>query len=157
MKLSYRQQNLPFEYPFTISNGRTKTHQPSLLVCLQLGPFMGFGEAPAIAYYKVSVEQMIADLESKRALVEKFAFTEPERYWHYLHHLFPDNPFLVCALDMAAWDLFGKMKGKPLYDLWNTKWQNIPLTDYTLGIDTISKMVAKMQAKPWPIYKIKLG
>jgi L-alanine-DL-glutamate epimerase-like enolase superfamily enzyme len=58
---------------------------------------------------------------------------------------------------MAAWDLFGKMKGKPLYDLWNTKWQNIPLTDYTIGIDTISKMVAKMQAKPWPIYKIKLG
>ena len=100
---------------------------------------------------------MITDLEEKRTLVEKFAFTEPERYWHYLHHLFPNNPFLVCALDMAAWDLYGKMKSKPLYELWNTKWENTPVTDYTIGIDTIEKMVDKMKAKPWPIYKIKLG
>ena len=157
MKLNYRQLNLPFEYPFTISHGRTKTHQPSLIVSLELGPFTGFGEAPAIVYYQTTVEQMIADLESKKAMVEKFALTEPGRYWHYLHHLFPDNPFLVCALDMAAWDLFGKMKGKPLYELWDTKWENIPLTDYTIGIDTIEKMVAKMQSKLWPVYKIKLG
>ncbi len=157
LKLSYQSQNLPFEYPFTISHGRTKTHQPSLIVALQLGSFIGFGEAPAIVYYGVTVEQMIETLESKRTLVEKFAFTEPERYWHYLHHLFPKDPFLVCALDMAGWDLFGKMKGKPLYEIWNTKWENTPITDYTIGIDTIEKMVAKMQAKPWPVYKIKLG
>jgi L-alanine-DL-glutamate epimerase-like enolase superfamily enzyme len=157
MKLSYRPLNLPFEYPFTISNGRTKTHQPSLLVMLELGSYTGVGEAPAIVYYGVTVEAMIATLESKRTLVEKFALTEPERYWHYLHHLFPNDPFLVCALDMACWDLFGKMKGKPLYELWNTPWNNTPVTDYTIGIDTIEKMVAKMQAKPWPVYKIKLG
>ena len=128
-----------------------------MIVALELGPFAGVGEAPAIVYYDVTVEKMIADLEAKRTLVEKFALIEPERYWHYLHHLFPNNPFLVCALDMAAWDLFGKMKGKPLYQLWNTKWENTPVTDYTIGIDTIEIMVAKMQAKPWPVYKIKLG
>ncbi len=157
MKLRYWQQLLPFEYPFTISNGRTKTHQPSLVVTLELGPFVGIGEAPAIAYYNITVEQMIADLENKRRLVEQFALTEPERYWHYLHHLFPHNPFLVCALDMACWDLFGKMKGKPLYELWHTTWEGVPVTDYTIGIDSIDKMVAKMKAKPWPVYKIKLG
>ena len=157
MKLSYFQQNLPFEYPFTISHGRTKTHQPSLVVVLEMGPFTGVGEAPAIVYYNITVDQMIDDLESKRSLVEKFAFTEPERYWHYLHHVFPENPFLVCALDMAAWDLYGKLKEKPLYELWNTPWENTPVTDYTIGIDTIDKMVAKMLAKPWPVYKIKLG
>ena len=148
---------MPFQYPFTISNGRTKTHQPSLIVLLQLGSFIGVGEAPAIVYYQVTVDKMIEDLEAKRSFIEKFAFTEPERFWHYLHHLFPDNPFLVCALDMAAWDIYGKMKGKPLYELWQTNWENTPVTDYTIGIDTIDKMVAKMQAKPWPVYKIKLG
>ncbi|MDP1844546.1 MAG: dipeptide epimerase [Sediminibacterium sp.] len=158
MVLTYTQSNLPFEYPFTISNGRTKTHQPALIVSLAIGPFRGVGEAPAIAYYDITVEQMIADLESKRKLVEKFALTDPARYWHYLHHLFPNNPFLVCALDMAAWDLFGQMKAKPLYQLWDTEWtNNLPVTDYTIGIDTIEKMVAKMNAKPWPVYKIKLG
>ncbi|MDE3251611.1 MAG: dipeptide epimerase [Bacteroidota bacterium] len=157
MKLSYRSQQLAFEYPFTISQGRTKTHQDALLVALQLGPFTGYGEAPAIAYYQVTVDKMMADLSAKKNLVEKFAFTEPERYWHYLHHLFPDNPFLVAALDMAGWDLYGQMKNKPLYQLWNTRWEHTPLTDYTIGIDTIDTMVAKMKAKPWPVYKIKLG
>ncbi|NCI46010.1 dipeptide epimerase [Sediminibacterium soli] len=157
MKLYYRSVSLAFEYPFTISGGRSKTHQPSLVVALQLGDQVGYGEAPAIAYYNVTVEQLIETLESKRTLVEKFALTEPERYWHYLHHLFPNDPFLVCALDMACWDLFGKMKGKPLFRLWNTAWENTPVTDYTIGIDTIEKMVAKMKAKPWPVYKIKLG
>ena len=157
MTLHYWAHELPFQYPFTISNGRTKTHQPTLVVALQLGPWVGIGEAPAISYYNITVEQMIADLESKKRMVEKFAFTEPERYWHYLHHLFPQNPFLVCALDMAGWDLAGKMKGKPLYELWKTPWENTAITDYTIGIDTIENMVAKMKARPWPVYKIKLG
>ena len=157
MKLNYWQKELPFKYPFTISNGRTKTHQPSLIVSLSIGDFVGFGEAPAIVYYDITVEKMVADLLSKKNLVEKFALIDPERYWHYLHHLFPQNPFLVCALDMAAWDLFGKMKGKKLYELWNTPWNETPVSDYTIGIDSIEKMVAKMQETPWPVYKIKLG
>lgn len=157
MKLEYWSFNLPFKHPFTISRG-TKTHQPTLIVELALGPFRGYGEAPAITYYNISVEQMIADLEQKKTYVEKFALTDPERYWHYLHHLYPNNPFLVCALDMAAWDLWGKMKNKPLYSLWETNFMKpVPLTDFTIGIDTVDRMVEKMKEKPWPIYKIKLG
>jgi L-alanine-DL-glutamate epimerase-like enolase superfamily enzyme len=117
----------------------------------------GYGEAPAIGYYNIPVEKMIEDLESKKPFVEKFAFTEPERYWHYLHHLFPQNSFLVCALDMAAWDMYGKMKKKKLYEFWNSDVSKNPLTDYTIGIDSIEKMVAKMKEKPWPIYKVKVG
>lgn len=157
MKLQYRQINLPFQYPFTISGGRTKTHQPSLIVSLSIGPYTGYGEAPAITYYNITVEQMIEDIEKKKNFIEKFALTEPERYWHYLHHLLPQNPFLVCALDIACWDLFGQMKRQPLFKLWNTEWQNTPVTDYTIGIDSIENMIAKMQAKPWPVYKIKVG
>jgi len=156
VKVNYWSFNLPFRHPFTISRG-TKTHQPTLVVQLQLGPYIGYGEAPAITYYHITVEQMIEELEKKKAMVEKFALTNPERYWHYLHHLFPSNPFLVCALDIACWDLFGKMRGKSLSQLWNTPFNNTPLTDYTIGIDTIDKMVEKMQEKPWPVYKIKLG
>ena len=158
MTLYYWKKELPFQYPFTISNGRTKTHQPTLVVALQLGNYVGFGEAPAITYYNISVEDMIADIEKKHKFIEKFALTgDPGRYWHYLHHLIPHNPFLVSALDMACWDLFGQMKGKLLYELWDTKWENTPLTDYTIGLDTIDKMVEKMLAHPWPIYKIKVG
>jgi L-alanine-DL-glutamate epimerase-like enolase superfamily enzyme len=117
----------------------------------------GYGEAPAISYYHVSVEDMISVIEEKKKMIEKFSFTEPERYWHYLHHLIPQNPFLVCALDIAAWDMYGKMKRRQLHQLWNLDTSKNPLTDITIGIDTIENMVAKIKEKPWPIYKIKLG
>jgi L-Ala-D/L-Glu epimerase len=156
IKLSYKKINLPFKYPFTISKG-TKTHQPSLIVRLEYFGKVGFGEAPAITYYDITVEKMIEDLEAKKQFVEKFSLSDPERYWHYLHHLFPNNPFLVCALDMAAWDIYGKMKKKPLYDLWQLDTTKAPITDYTIGIDTTEMMVKKMTEKPWPLYKIKVG
>jgi L-alanine-DL-glutamate epimerase-like enolase superfamily enzyme len=100
---------------------------------------------------------MIADLELKKPVIEKFAFTEPSRFWHFLHHLIPENPFLVCALDIAAWDLYGKLQKKPLYNCWKLNINEGPLTDYTIGIDSVEKMLQKMREKPWPIYKVKLG
>jgi L-Ala-D/L-Glu epimerase len=148
--------NLAFRHPFTISRG-TKTHQPTLIVELEHRGLTGYGEAPAISYYNIPVDKMITDLDEKRVFVEKFAFTDPERYWHYLHHLFPANSFLVCALDIAAWDLFGQIRQRPLYELWGLDPSKGPVTDFTIGIDTVEKMVAKMKEMPWPIYKIKLG
>src|SRR5258706_2192935 len=156
MKINYYPYSLKFRHPFTISKG-TKTHQPTLIVELEHFGIKGYGEAPAIAYYHIPVEKMIEDLERKKTFIEKFAFTEPERYWHYLHHLLPQNHFLVCALDIAAWDMFGKLKKKKLYELWNGDISKNPVTDYTIGIDSPDKMVAKLKEKPWPIYKIKVG
>ena len=160
MQLDFWEQQLPFEYPFTISNGRTKTHQHSLMIRLSLGNWQGYGEAPAIVYYNVSVEAMMELLEKNRKLIEKFALIDPERFWHFLHHLFPNDPFLVSALDMAGWDLFGQMQKQPIHQIWNLPWNEetpTPICDYTLGIDSIDKMVEKMKSHPWPIYKIKVG
>ena len=156
LSIRYKKTELPFRYPFTISKG-TKTHQPALIVELENRGAKGYGEAPAIAYYNIPVDKMVEDLESKKIFVEKFAFMEPERYWHYLHHLFPQNHFLVCALDIAAWDMYAKLRNKPLYQLWNLDFSKAPICDYTIGIDTVEKMVEKMKEKPWPIYKIKVG
>ncbi|MEP6594510.1 MAG: dipeptide epimerase [Ginsengibacter sp.] len=156
MKINYRSYNLPFKHAFTISKG-TKTRQPTLIVELEHFGINGYGEAPAISYYNITVEKMIEDIEAKKSFIEKFSFIDPERYWHYLHHLFPQNPFLVCALDMAGWDLFGKMKRKKLYELWGLDFEKKPVTDFTIGIDRLDKMIGKMKETPWLVYKIKLG
>lgn len=156
MQIAYKIFNLPFKHPFTISKG-TKTHQPTFIVELDYFGIKGYGEAPAISYYNIPVEKMAADLEAKRIFLEKFSFSDPERYWHYLHHLFPNNSFLVCALDMAGWDLYGKMKKKQLHQLWNLDISKSPLTDFTIGIDSIDVMIKKVEERPWPIYKIKVG
>ena len=156
MKVSYRTYQLPFIHPFTISKG-TKTHQPTFVVKLDFFGVTGYGEAPAISYYNIPIEKMVSDLELKKAFIEKFSFSDPDRFWHYLHHLFPQNPFLVCALDMAGWDIYGKLKKKQLYQLWGLNTNTSPLTDYTIGIDSIETMLRKMKEKPWPIYKVKVG
>jgi hypothetical protein len=156
MQIAYKTFNFPFKHPFTISKG-TKTHQPTFIVELDYFGIKGYGEAPAISYYNIPVDKMVADLEAKRIYLEKFSFSDPERYWHYLHHLFPNNSFLVCALDMAGWDLYGKMKKKQLHQLWNLDTSKSPLTDFTIGIDAIDIMIKKMEERPWPIYKIKVG
>ena len=85
MKISHHSFNLKFKYPFGISKG-TKTHQPTFIVELEHLGWKGYGEAPAITYYHIPVEKMVEDLERKKIFVEKFAFTEPERWWHYLNH-----------------------------------------------------------------------
>jgi L-alanine-DL-glutamate epimerase-like enolase superfamily enzyme len=156
MKVRSFSKELPFRHPFTISKG-TKTHQPTFIVELDFNGIKGYGEAPAISYYNIPVTQMESDLNAKKLFVEKFAFTTPDRYWHYLHHLFPKNGFLVAALDMAAWDLFGKMKKLPLYRLFEADPAKMPITDYTIGIDSVELMLQKMDEQPWPVYKIKLG
>ena len=156
MKITYKKFELPFIHPFTISKG-TKTHQPTLIVQLDYFGILGYGEAPAISYYNIPVEKMIEDIEGKKNFIEQFSFHDPERYWHYLHHLFPQNPFLVCALDIAGWDIYGKMKRKPLYECWGLDTDLSPVTDYTIAIDTPEIMVTKMKERPWPVYKIKMG
>ena len=54
-------RQLAFEFPFTISKG-TKTHQPTLIVELEFMGIKGYGEAPAISYYNITVEKMVEDL-----------------------------------------------------------------------------------------------
>ena len=156
MQIRYKIFNLPFRHPFTISKG-SKTHQPTFVVELEWNGVKGYGEAPGISYYDMPVELMAEQLEAKKKMVERFALTDPERFWHFLHHLFPSNSFLVCALDMAGWDLMGKLRKLPLYRMLAEGATAAPVTDYTLGIDTTDRMVKKMMEMPWPVYKIKVG
>lgn len=156
LHLRYYPFDLAFQHPFTTNKG-TKTHQPILVVSLSLRNLAGFGEAPAISYYDVSIEQMMELLKAKKPLIERYALTDPLRYWHFLHHLLPGHNFLIAALDMAGWDLFSKMRRQPLYKMLGLEWKDTPLTDYTIGMGTAEEMIAKMKAKPWPIYKVKMA
>jgi L-alanine-DL-glutamate epimerase-like enolase superfamily enzyme len=156
LNIKYKSISTPFHHPFTTAHG-LKTHQPALLIALTFNGVTGFGEAPAIHYYDVTVDGMIAQLISKIELLQRYAYTEPDRFWHFCHHLFPDQHFLICALDMAYWDMYAKMNRKTIFELNELRWGQVPLTDYTIGIDTLDKMIEKVNEKPWPIYKIKMA
>jgi L-alanine-DL-glutamate epimerase-like enolase superfamily enzyme len=101
---------------------------------------------------------MRSALESVRSLVESAEPLNPEKLWEQTSQRLADNPFAQCALDQAAWDLYGKQQGAPVYRLWGLSIDRVPQSNFTIGIDTIEVMVAKLLEMPgWPIYKIKLG
>lgn len=156
MKLTIRSFDLPLKYTFTISYD-SRDVQPTLIVELEHNGQKGYGEATSNPYYGFTIENMTAALENIRGLIEETELESPEAFWATVQPHLQDNPFALCALDLAANDLYGKLQGQPLYKLWGLNTENIPLTNYTIGIDTIENMVKKLKEMPWPLYKIKLG
>ena len=156
MKITHRTYNLKLKHPFTISR-ETHTIQPSLIVELQSDGYIGFGEATSNPYYKITVDSMKRNLEKIIPFIESVTNETPEEFWQKAYVFLKNDMFALCALDMAYTDLYARKQGKKLYEYWGYSTENNPKTDYTIGIDTIEKMVSKMKELPWPIYKIKLG
>ncbi|WP_026812818.1 dipeptide epimerase [Arenibacter certesii] len=155
MKLNIKKYILPLKHTFSISR-ESRDFQDSMIISLELDGKIGYGEATANPYYGVTFETMQCEIEDIRQEIEQFNLQTPEAFHAFLSSKNLSN-FAVCALDLAANDLYGKLMGKPLYQLWQTDNSTYPITNYTIGIGTIEKMVAKMKEVPWPIYKIKLG
>jgi L-alanine-DL-glutamate epimerase-like enolase superfamily enzyme len=158
MRLTLHPFDLPLRHVFAISRGATEVCR-TLIVELQHDGVSGYGEAGENPFYGATLENMQAALERVRPRLESSGPVDPADLWQELRPAFEANTFAQCALDIAAWDLWGKLRGQPLWKLWGLRIDGpLPVTDYTIGIDTIDVMVSKMKEFPdWPIYKIKLG
>ena len=157
MKLTLHAFDLPLRHTFTISRESIDS-QPTLIAELSQDGRSGYGEATSNRYYGFTVERMAHDLAAIRPQLEKTTLADPVALWRQCQPLLADNPFALCALDQAAYDLWGKLHGQPVWKLWGLSTAHVPASDYTIGIDTPEVMVAKLAEFPgWPIYKIKLG
>jgi L-alanine-DL-glutamate epimerase-like enolase superfamily enzyme len=156
MELHLHPFKLKLKHTFTISR-ESHDFQPSLVVELNQNGFKGFGEATSNPYYNITVEKMMDLITENKEVIESLSEETPENFWLKLQPYFKNNMFALCALDMAFNDLSARKQGKKLYEVWKYTTTNNPMTDYTIGIDTIEKMIEKMKELPWPIYKIKLG
>jgi len=156
MKLVLEEHLLELKHAFTISRYSRNT-QATLIVKLIDGDFIGLGEATSNPYYNISVKKMIIDLTAIQQIIESNSNLTPTDFWNKINPYLKNNKFAFCALDVAFNDLYTKKKQKKLYELWQLDPINNPLTNFTIGIDTIDNMVQKMKEMPWPIYKIKLG
>jgi L-alanine-DL-glutamate epimerase-like enolase superfamily enzyme len=154
MDLNLKKYTLSLQHTFSISR-ESHDSQDTLIVSLSSDNYTGYGEATSNPYYNISCESMISEIESVRAEIETFNFNTLQDFYSFISSKGLSN-FALCALDLAAHDLYGKIVGKPLYEIWGTSIENYPITNYTIGLDTVENMVAKMKERPWPIYKIKL-
>ncbi len=157
VKMRYRRHNLPTRHPFTIARGTT-TVQATLLVELEQAGVRGYGEAADVSFYGATIDSTVAALERARSAVEGYRLLEPPAFWDSMRKILDDSPAAQCALDCAAYDLWGKLEHAPVWKLWGLNTDRACPTDYTIGIDTVAVMVRKLQEfHGWPVYKIKLG
>ncbi len=156
MRLILHQFELKLKHTFKIAHDK-RDEQQTLIVELDDRGFSGYGEATANKFYGRTIESMVEVLEKARHQIENQELRDPDSYFKSLEPVLSENSFAQCAVDVAAHDLFGKKLGKPIYEIWGLSTDRIPVTSYTIGIDTIPKMVEKMKEFPWPNYKIKLG
>ena len=157
MQLIIHQFKLPLKHTFTITH-ESRDVQPTLIVELKWHGKSGFGEATETPYYGITMEKMVNQLNRILDKLPLDYLPHPEDFWQLMSQsLLDDHPFALCSFDVAYWDLWGKTHNKPLYEIWGLSIENNPITDYTIGIDTLEKMVFKMKEMPFPLYKIKLG
>ncbi|GAA4826284.1 dipeptide epimerase [Algivirga pacifica] len=156
MEINVYAVDLPLRHTFKIAHDQRDVQQ-SVIVELTDGNFKGYGEATANPYYGVSRESIIEAVNSLKTPLADVEIASTDDFYNKISGLIGNKSFPLCALDEAAHDLLGKKKGMPTYKMWGLEAINMPMSNYTIGIDTVDKMLSKMQEVPWPLYKIKLG
>lgn len=157
MKIHVHRVELPLQHEFTIARGSLSV-QKSLIIELEHEGVRGFGEATAHAYYGVTVDAMVQSIERVAPIIEAFHFDSANELWNQLHPQLAEEMFLLAAIDCAAHDLFGKLAGRTTHEMLGLRWTDGPQSSFTIGIDTIGRMIEKMTERSrWSIYKIKLG
>ena len=156
LHLNVKPIELKLTTPFRIARGVQHT-APNVIVEVTHNELTGYGEAAPSGYYGESIETIQAcfTLLADHLGDDPFLIDD-------LHHRLDSNirlnPSVKAAIDMAFYDLMGKLLGVPLYKLLGLNPEHTPQTSFTIGIDSPKEMAKKaLLAKDYPILKIKVG
>ena len=119
----------------------------------------GYGEGAPIIRYKEFPAEAAKAIE---AIAPQIAAGDPRAYRRMLTDvralLGEHQHAAMAAVDIAVFDWVGKKLGVPLYQLFGVDPAQMPLTDFSIGIDTpeITKQKTR-EAEDFPILKVKVG
>nr|WP_121269803.1 dipeptide epimerase [Pedobacter schmidteae] len=156
MKIAYTPYNLELKHPFSIAKF-SRTSTPIMLIRLNYEGVEGYGEASMVPYMGESEETAIQFLRKVdwSRFIYPFNFDEIKAY---LDSLEKGHPAIKAAIDIALNDISGKLLNKPCYEMYGTDPLKMPLTSYTIGIDTPEVIREKVaDANGFKVLKIKLG
>lgn len=117
----------------------------------------GIGEATPQKFYGETPETALAALDFYAPRLPADPF-DLERAEADLARAMTGNNSVRAALSTALHDLVGKRLGVPLYRLWGLDASALPVSTFTIGIDTPERMRQKVrEAESYPVLKVKLG
>jgi L-alanine-DL-glutamate epimerase-like enolase superfamily enzyme len=156
MKLTFTPFELQLKHRFTISKF-SRTSTPLMLLQLEHEGYTSYGEASMVPYMGESVDTATLFLNKVDIDALQYPFNYGE-IMSYLDSLAPGLPAIKAAIDIALHDLDGKLQGQPCWQLLGSKPQLMPVTSYTIGIDTPEVFAQKVQeAAGYRAIKVKLG
>ncbi|SDL44914.1 L-alanine-DL-glutamate epimerase [Pedobacter sp. ok626] len=156
MKIAYNAYSLELKHPFSIAKF-SRTSTPVMLIRLSYENIEGYGEASMVPYMGESVETAVAFLKKVdwNRFVHPFNFEET---LNYLDSIEKGHPAIKAAIDIALNDINGKLLNKPCYEIYGADPLKMPVTSYTIGIDTAEVIKEKVaDANGFKVLKIKLG
>ncbi|MDQ2714220.1 MAG: dipeptide epimerase [Chloroflexota bacterium] len=156
MDIEARPLNLKLAVPFRISRG-VQNISENVIVQVTHNDIVGLGEASPAEYYGESPGTVLACMAQFAESLGDDPFLS-EDIFERLDSIIGLNPAAKAAIDMALYDIMGKMLGVPVYKLLGLNPAHAAHTSFTLGIDTPANMARKAQlAKDYPILKVKVG
>ncbi|MDQ2904808.1 MAG: dipeptide epimerase [Chloroflexota bacterium] len=156
MDIEARPLNLKLTVPFRISRGVQHISE-NVIVQVTHKDIVGLGEASPAEYYGESPGTVLACMGQFAGNLGDDPFLI-EDIFERLDHIIGLNPAAKAAIDMALYDIMGKMLGVPVYKLLGLNPAHAAHTSFTLGIDTPANMAKKAQlARDYPILKVKVG
>jgi L-Ala-D/L-Glu epimerase len=156
MHINARPIDLKLTTPFRIA--RDVQHMASnAIVEINYEDYTGYGEAAPSGYYGESIETVFACITMFAGNLGDDPFLI-EDILQRLDKIIRLQPSAKAAVDMALYDIMGKMLNVPLYKLLGLNPARTPRTSFTIGIDAPELMAQKaLLAKEYPILKIKVG
>lgn len=156
LELMFTPYTLQLKHAFTLSTS-SRTTTPVILTEIEFDGVKGYGEASMPPYLGESHESVAAFLSR----VNLSQFNDPFLLMdilEYVDGVMPGNPAAKASVDIALHDLIGKLVGEPFYRLFGLNPARVPLTSFTIGLDTPEVIRQKvLEAEPYKVLKVKLG
>jgi L-alanine-DL-glutamate epimerase-like enolase superfamily enzyme len=153
IKLRHHTVELQLRHTFRLARGDSNSRRV-LVVEIEHDGLVGRGEAAPIARYG-------QDAESAARAVEEMVsrMGEPGAFESAAARVaVPGQPAAEAAVDMALRDLAGKRLGVPLYELMGIDPSSMPVTSFTIGMDSPEIVEQKVrEAEGFPVLKVKMG
>jgi L-alanine-DL-glutamate epimerase-like enolase superfamily enzyme len=156
MELTFQPLELELKHPFTIAKF-SRTSTPLMLLQIKHEGYTGYGEASMVPYMGESHQSATEFLNKVDVTQFKYPF-DFESIINYLDSIVTGQPAIKASIDIALHDLDGKIKQQPCWQLLGSDPAKMPVTSFTVGIDTPEVIIKKVkEAEGCKVIKVKLG